>query len=595
MTIMLCMFVLLTMIKALVAVTRSRANTSRLYVQRAQVQCLVEAASAHVRGELADDADWKANAEGTFPEMRGRWSVAFGKGPTLSVNNLRGSTATDGPRGKNTVPPMTVDLVVRVEVEGVQQNVELLITKKSLLQPYGLTASGRIHMKGEVRVDGAASLGGKPARAGLRSYLKNPDAEDVIRWRPGKDDGKAIVSGDVSTVSRKEKAIDFGSDPADYSVHAFNRGAPSRPLPNVDILAEIAKHTTEPLLNFKSVGTTKVEGKAYYGEDLKIEGDLKLKDGTLYVGGDLHVNGSITGTGAVYVAGKTKFKGDAHISTTKQMGVALYSHGSVKLTGFDGTQFLKALAKEDPEVGPLCDKLDSKLTTADKLSDRDVRKLSALTVKLASDDGVLTQLKQHVKDADKSEARDFLVEKLKFMETIFDNGKDGATKVLTTEDGETFGAFVADGLEEGMPPEAAAIFSLFGLGGAPTVSPYTQQAFSLVGMDGPTDSLKEGKIGKKLERLMNAAAQVSFDKIGMSFFRGAVHTNGYLYAGNEVSIIGLVWVDDDGSQEPGTTPDGDTLRPGDICLTDGVDLTLDEEYIAPGPLTPIRLNAWLGP
>lgn len=596
MTIMLCMVVLLTMIKALVTVAHSRANSSRLYVQRAQAQCLVEAAVAYARRELDDDADWQEAVSESFPDMRGKWSVAFGKGPALSVNNMRGSAPENGPRGKSTVPPYSLDLVVRVEVEGFEQQVEVLITKKSLLNPYGLTASGRIYMQGEVRIDGAQSLGGKPSRTGIRSYQKDTGATDVIRWRPGPKAGTAEISGVVSTVSGEKDAIDFGSDASLYSVEEFVRGAPPRPLPDVDILAEIAQHTTESAPEIKSLGTTKIEGKAYHKGDLELNGDLRLKSGRLYVGGDLKVNGSIKGTGAVYVAGKTRFKGDSIVHSDQQMGVALYSHGSVKLTGFDGSEFIKALAKDDPEVGTLYGKLDSGLSKGDNLDDRDVRQLSALTVKLAADDGILDQLKQKVKDSPKSDSRDFMVNKLKFMESVFDDGTKGAKNVLE-DDGGTSGSalatFVADGLSDSTMPGADLLLSLFGSGSS--VSPYTQSAFALVGMTGPTDSLKKGKIGAKLEKLMNAASQISYDKIGMSYFRGAVHTNGYLYAANEVTIIGLVWVDDDGTQEPGTTPEGDPIKPGDICLRDGVDLTLDEEYLAAGPLTPIRLSAWLGP
>jgi len=594
MTIMLCMFVMLIMIKALVAVVHSRANNSRLYVQRAQAQCLVEAAAARVRHELARDPDWQGTVEDSLPEMRGSWSVSFGKGPELSVNNMRSSASADGPRGKKTVPPYTVDLVVRAEVEGAQHNVELLITKKSLLNPYGLTASGRIRMKGEVRIDGAKSLGGAPSRAGLRSYLPNEDAEDVVRWRPGAKGGEAVISGDVSTVSKSDKAIDFGPDPAAYSVGAFRPGSPPKPLPDVDILAEIAEHTGEPQDSIKKTGTAVIKGKVYHDGDLDLNGDLRLKDGTLYVDGDLKVNGSIKGIGAVYVAGQTKFKGDAVIHTDEQKGVALYSHGSVKLSGFDGDAFMAALAKDEPAVGTLYGKLNSGLTAGENLDNRDVRQLSALTVKMASDDGILDQLKGYVKDSKPSGARDFMVEKLKFMETVFDDGKKGAKSVLADVDGtEALGAWIGDGLGDTTVPGADMILSLFG--GGSTVSPYTQTVFAMVGMDGPTDTLKKGKIGKKLEKLMNSASQISFDKIGMSYFRGAVHTNGYLYASNEVSIVGLVWVDDDGTQKPGLTPDGDTIKPGDIHLADGVDLLLDEEYLAAGPLAPIRLNAWLGP
>lgn len=88
----------------------------------------------------------------------------------------------------------------------------------------------------------------------------------------------------------------------------------------------------------------------------------------------------------------------------------------------------------------------------------------------------------------------------------------------------------------------------------------------------------------------NTVRQINYDRLGSSYFQGLIYTNGGFYADNQVTVLGAVVVNDDGSQSPFTAASGDTVNPGDLILKGGSNITYVKDFFfgpnaggTPGP------------
>ena len=83
---------------------------------------------------------------------------------------------------------------------------------------------------------------------------------------------------------------------------------------------------------------------------------------------------------------------------------------------------------------------------------------------------------------------------------------------------------------------------------------------------GAVDSINDlGNSPAAQVAVFNTVRQLNFDGLGSSSFQGLVYTNGGFFADNQVTVLGAVVVNDDGSQEPFDTPGGE-VEPGELHL-----------------------------
>ena len=332
----------------------------RSVVHRQEVSStyIMEAGMAHAQTKLEENADWKEGfRDEKMAHVGGTYSVSFQdlSQPYVdgnSVNNIRGVLPADGPRGPDTVNPGTLELVVNVKNAATEsRGTFILAATLSQLPASAVATDGRILMEGDVNVSGVANL---KTWAGVRSGIHSNvfgTGDSAIAWSPKDAGDQARFTGKVTTSSRNDDALAFsGVEGTDYIASEFETGAPSVSVPSPDILTEVRSKTTAEQPLASQLGTTTLTGRDFYDPDgLTIQGDLVLDGGNLYVEGDLTVNGSITGEGSVYVTGKTAFKGDALIEASKT-GVALYSHDSIELSGFDGLEYMNAIKRSEPGI-----------------------------------------------------------------------------------------------------------------------------------------------------------------------------------------------------------------------------------------------------
>ncbi len=75
-----------------------------------------------------------------------------------------------------------------------------------------------------------------------------------------------------------------------------------------------------------------------------------------------------------------------------------------------------------------------------------------------------------------------------------------------------------------------------------------------------------------LNQQLQVTLRTDYDRMGESYFKGLVYSNGAIYAGHEVTIVGALYTEDDKSQGP-VVLDGVPLQPGDVHLGKGTRLT----------------------
>ena len=318
----------------------------------------MEAGLAHAASLLEEDATW---TEGFDQERMtrtdGAYTITF-QDPGRpyqdgnSVNNIMGTEEMDGPRGPKTVIPGTVELVVHSRSGPLQNRGTFLMQAIfNNSNDWAVSSAGKIVMEGDIDVQGVENLATwAPVNAGIHANIFQA-GETAVSWTPGQVGDRATFSGKVSTPTRGDTAIQFsGQEGVDFQADEFEDGAGRLAIQSPQIVEKVSNNASAPSPPVSPFGTTTLNAGEYYsGGALDLQGDLVLEGGTLYVNGDLNVNGSITGTGSVYVTGKTSFKGDAYIEAGAE-GVALYSEGSITMSGFNGTEFMERLSRNNPGI-----------------------------------------------------------------------------------------------------------------------------------------------------------------------------------------------------------------------------------------------------
>ena len=611
--------VLLILIVTLLVSLRSDKHMALQMNSKAEIEYVAEAGIADVALQLSKANDWTGTISEVLPDGAGRYTVVIqgpggsGVDPNHSVNNLSGASRVPGPRGDtgdDMVPRFTADIVVLVEANGREERYEVLMTR-GYSEPVSvpLLTSGDIEITGNLNVQGiptTANPDGTPS--GIHSN-KQQNQTDIITWvgQGGTDPGAdiATINGAVSVASSNPGAI---STTGDFTSTSVNTSGGSKQFPIVDVDLAVLAARNVPNLVVNTGGTTVVSGgdKKYPGGT--ITGDLELNGVNLYVDGDLTVNGTIRGTGAIYVNGNTSFKGSATLSGTDSDILALFSKGHVSLTGFRGSQYLEDLALDGshpaftdlyndattayddlmailkvpdlywdpanptptpPPTPPL------PLTIADRWGNFPGSRVDELRVALGGDDPL----------APPGSPSDSLGQMAAYLQANFPGSESAKFMVGQLQDAREF---YQNSTDSSIPP-------------GDIIANFLANSNNKLGaLDAINDNWNPTAAG----RSENSMADLSFEQIGKSYFRGVVYTTGAVYAGNELEIVGALLAEKRGSS-PGapltvTRHDGSTqtVQAGSVLLEGDTTLYYHEELMqdpfAGTNFGPIVVSAWLG-
>ncbi len=568
-TVLIAGLVLFTLAKALIIISHGSAFSSRNYQDRVACGYALEAGVADAMSCLAANVDWMAGfTDKPLLHGPGTYSVKFAAtgvtpGPDESVNNIKGMGLVDGPRGAATVPAGTAEVVVIARVGGSTRKVHVYLTGTvNSSFSTGILAASRIMMSGNVAIKGISDLlTGQSASAELHANTPG-NAADVVTWD---GTGTAAINGRVSARSTHGNAVNLsGVTPSGgVSTNAGDKVAPT-----IDILGTVSANSGQPNPGLNPVGSSQVSpGEYYVTGPITINGDVNLEGAKVYINGDVTINGSLSGSGELYVTGKTTLKGDTTL--TGADGVALFSHGSVELSGFDGNNYLQAVLSSSPtaqvefnntvqaltqlqnlvatkapsdlfDSGPGHDQLDSYLND---LGGWDV-----------NNDGAAWRLADHIETTQPTgPTRDFMVMRLR--------------------DLARFGSE-----EQNWDPEKHWQAGDHRHDGIMLYASHVDVCL--------------------LEEVMTAVKQFNVNKMGSSVFQGSIYSNGYVYANSDVTVVGAIIATGNNGAAGGTV-DGQSVNPGDIVLKKGVDLTINQETIdkfggstASGSSV-IKLKSWL--
>lgn len=555
--------VLFAMLQAVTVLAHRQSFASRGYANHVATHYAIQSGIAEVLDRLEQEPGWRGQYRNRALPQGGTYSVSFaaeGARPDAeqSVNNLQNDGPALGPDGTASIPPYSVYLRVSASAAGGGEQAAAVLASKQYLgtRPHALTSSGRILLQGAVSVAGIQSLlDPTPIEAGLHSNMAER-TNDVIRWVSRGE--RATISGRVSVCSPQAGAINLGSDPSLYEVKDIRTDEAPAPLPSDDILGTIAQGRSWPAPAVNVLGITSLpRGQYYSSSSLRLNGDLYLNNCTLCVEGDLSVNGCIRGNGAVYVGGKTTFRGDSRVFTYNPEGVALFSHGSVYLTGFDATEYLRALALVDPVAAPWVELLEKNLARLRRVGEKNPASRfvgpsadpelnwefnDARDAVGGGNDGrrpdgqQASRVKQRLELRQKDSVRDLLIRKLDLIANLCGE---------PTSPGRDDDLFVCRQWKAGNEEQVGVL----------------------------EGALKTNNVEVAAQA---TAVLMRYSYLGSSYFQGIIYSNGFLRADNEVGILGAVWLEDDGTQPPETV-DGVTLQPGDAFLGNRCQLVFNKD------------------
>lgn len=566
---------LLIMVIALFLASRGSLFGTMENQRRVQALYVAEAGLAETMAYLEDNAFTSPpTLSGSLP-AGGTWNVRFKTGgpygPDDSVNNLTNAASfADSHRGPASVPPASALIVVTATVGGVDRTLEAIVTRGAVTGSFSnaIQSSGMLNLGGDVAIDGITSLtDSTPVPGNLHS---NKASGPTISWDGS---GTASITGTVTSPA--------GAGSIDLQGYVPAGGAPSAggpaPFPTENIVARVSSKSSSPPAMIAPSGTTSLPaGEQYAGSDTTVNGDLVLNGTDLYVNGNLSVNGSISGKGSVYVSGQTTFRGDAKVVTNQtDYGVALFSHGSVALLGFDGSAYMSSIG--DATLNDIWqNQVTPNLSTAQGIM-QGAADPATLIGNVPLDDA-RRRLGYHNDGTSNWDAFGRLSSRLQAV------GPAGATKDFLVKKFNNMSMF-------------------FGTDGDAPVFTGTQPLQNLADWDagfspaGIFDSVMDEGRGDLMGQMVTIVSSIDPNRPGNSYFQGMVYTNGYLYAADEITVIGGVMAKGDPTV-PGATIDGVTLKPGDIYLSNGVKVTFVKDFMDNGPQTgagnTLSVETWLG-
>lgn len=586
-TTLLFVSLLVLMVGALFLAVRNKLFLSRTYNDQTAALYLAELAVHDARTELEADPSWTAGfTDKSFPGVRGTYSVTFNTSgapfsPLESVNNADGAQE-ETYHGPGTLRGGHCLIVATARVGRASRTLEALVEVSGGLPPLDvpLLNDGKIVLRGEAVIEGVRSLYDRtPVPAGIHSNLVNGDPANVDLTTAT---NTSNITGMISSSGSNGAAVQLGAYGATHSGGSAANAA-QKSYPDVDIVSRVSGKTGAPTPTFAATGTTTLSAdishEYYYFGPVNLNGDLKLENVNLYVDGPLTVNGALEGQGSIYVTGKSSFLGTTSVSAALPDKIALFSHGSVEIRGFDGTAFLNAIGSADPNfqvrldnyrfhMGQFLTKIADPNQTWGQDSELDEHREAIARGKYSTpmaygnNSNLARDLSYLLSQQPPSSAQQPLVEKFDNITNLFSGINDSSEDAIETLDRAEGGQL--------------ANYSI--------------------------DVLLDLEVRSQAPAMEGLVGSINFDRPGEAFFQGLVYTHGYFHASEEVTIIGAVaaLTSTTGPPVPTETVGTDTLNPGDVYLLDGSRLLFVEDFFNPPVIHPgpggegSALVLWMG-
>jgi hypothetical protein len=595
--------VMLMLIGGLLELGHQQLFTSQIVAQSDRALYASRGGVAAGIAALEANPNWTAGFDHqALPGSSATYSIQFANdptnpGPNDSVNNLAGAAPVATYRGPATLPAHSVLLVVSGQQGAYQKTEEVLIGGgSSVFNYYAMAGSGVVTMTGPVSVYGLDSVSSSTSvEAGIRSNSQGPGPK--VSWSSSTD--RAVVAGHITS---------SGSDPAtvaiqfqgNYSVGPMLSQQAPFEMPHYNIPAIVQAQFTHPGPPLIPGGTGQLvlgPGTYYYSGSQVLAGDLVLQAGAhVYVDGDLSVQGSVSGSGLLAVTGNTSLHGSASIYTSDSSYVSLLSQGNVLLEGFNGSAYMTTLSQESA-AGTLPGDT-GQLATSWPIVQNAIANITALTTQ-AGDAGLTDAQDQAI---DVNQAYIARWDEVSYTGVPVAQGSNANTtmnSVPTTGASAVFMRERLQNLQDLFRPSNRSSDDTFlgsgtlGInnytngtyGNGPTYDPFSSTVYGgLFDMyEGNVRTSVPGWAGNEpaYQQMCNTVNQFGYGNLGTAFFQGLVYTNGGVVAQSDLTVLGAMVADDNGSQSPATIG-GVAVKPGDLNMLQGTHLTYVKSMFANG-------------
>ena len=618
--------ILVMMLTATLTSTNGGNIFAQDYHRKTAALYVAETGVAMVQEKLENNPNWEAGFNGE-PTPLGTGKVWVKFGSSDSVNHLippDPEVGKPGPYGP--VSPGTAFIRVIGKADGQTEVIECVLGRKSEdFLSSAIVATGKIQFDEDVDISGRVSS--EDLSLADADVISNYDQDapwgngvPPINWDGSSSPGD-VIAGTIRSASPPNSSI--SGNLKSISDEWLTDHAPVS-VENVNIQQAVEAKSGVPG-TIPVIPTAPLAGEYYRSGDITVAGDIILDGANLYVKGDLKVLGSIRGVGAVYVTGNTTFAGDSTVISNED-GVVLFSQGNVHLRGFDGTEWMNAVAiargitTEWNETKECMDRLTGYLTgfaanpaftqtanpalappgeayTAPNPYDYYWRSEAGLVSAVLGTDvagfrppGItqsdLLQKVANVVNTEPSSGTEYDTQR--FMEKKFrilistdpagttgepfidvlgvhepSNGDPAATNVLVQD--------FEDGDSEGIVRSHGLQVELLLTAGVIHGDSLGSGNFSAY----PT--LSEGQLRTALIKHAHWLEMYDFDRLGESYFQGNIYTRGAIYTSNEVTLLGSLCAVADPNKPatnwtpPDRDPDDDAfgLKPGDVYLGHG--------------------------
>lgn len=602
--------ILLMMLAALLAAARRGSFSSDHFRRREATRYVAEEAVAVMLARLREDPEGETDLVDQATVFGGgSYTVRFGI--TESVNNLKGDDSKPGPYGG--VAPGNALLRIHARTQGYERIFDVMLGPPP--NPPGqvdaLVASGRLELHGDVEVAADAGFTDlTPVDANIVSNSID-DTDGLIKWIPLPTGSSISVEGAVQLPGTNPDALDLSG-----VILNTDRLSGPKPLERVDIPFEIARARDRGLGTVSiTSGTPLPSGEYYINGPIDLPGDLILENTKLYVSGDLTVHGSIQGRGALFVGGSTTFKGSARVIPNAQESIALMSYGSVELTGFNGGGYMEQITgplgtpsrqiweNTKQDMRAILEEIEQPGYTFSETSDADKRMVAlGHGFNVAHPDGSnpllqddkLRKLRDILLAQPPSETRNFMLSKIEFLRD-HDN-----------TEGDYSGGIFGLARKDHHPTDwrETLELALQDIQNGHTHDGLFDTVNDILSLNDPVHDLTDfgGRDAVKA-LLINGLRALDMNRPGTAYFQGRLITNGWLYAGHEIAVVGSITVLGDPevkelpswSASPASAPDL-VLEPGDVQLDGGTKITHTEDVVKAARETQGNLGVlhWLG-
>ena len=615
--------IVLMLVGSVLILTRQGRFVSQTHASRIAAIYAAEAGLADAVERLSEDNSWAPTDEYLMklPNNSASYSFQFASpstDPDLSVNNLSGATAVDGPLGPGSVPAHSVYLVVNGTAGASSRQLHVVLnTTPFQNQREAFVTSGKIVLRGDVHVTGIKNFNNwDRVEAGIHSNLSGVIPE-TITWEKEEYD-TLFVDGEVTASSVSPAAINIATDGltgVTASTLAQNFSEPSRRFPDLKVSRAVERAIASSGVTAYTpptgpggatiTGERKIIGAP--GVETVINGDLVLNGANLYVDGDFRVNGSITGDGSIYVKGNTTFSGASEVRVGNIDHTAIYCSGHVTLEGFSGSDYFSAAA-----TSPDLDDQDLAQAHEDALLG-----LAALQAELEGPNpfSAKTDHLRHFLTATVPASAPAPVDPLnptaeeqaaitlhgeRMSSLVGLPGLSDAADVMAASGG--FSRMKAEIASRLTPPPSAdekrtleflekKIVRIESLLADPNAAaPVTAgdwNAYKSSGQatQGLLNYLVANPLTPDASLLANEIRSLHFDALGNSYFKGIIFAGGAIHSTNDVEVFGGLYAhrSSDSPEDPLVVPNppypDETYLPGDVILNNGCRVTYVEALV----------------